>query len=401
VRCCKCVSGVWNAELRSAHVKSHAKIAHVASSAVFIIATSSRGRLSQPSLPPASSPFHSTTPTPPQPLDKPYTLPIPSPLHAHHNASPPKILPGPDNVQRRPQRQRRRKILRKRHHAKEAQTRKAAEVCTTRLSTASSRQPADHARRYDLTTTFTVLVGAKPHRQRFTVHHDLITQRSEFFRAARSLCWTEPGKVTRLVDDDPHVFSAYLSCVYFGKDFMDRQDCKHRQGDISSDDEDDDEDEDGVDSNSDADVEDDHREKEKEHSEHLETVRFLVDVYLLADKLLDPTTANVVIEELRLFVMDAPWTTDDATISHVYASTGHKNPLRKLIRDWYLFKDDQSWALDRPKSDWDLPVEFLQDLIIEPSRQRREYTRALAGLDVSKGNPTNGLRYAYRQNIAQ
>jgi hypothetical protein len=189
--------------------------------------------------------------------------------------------------------------------------------------------------------------------------------------------------------------------VYFGKDFMDRQDCKHRQGDISSDDEDDDEDEDGVDSNSDADVEDDHREKEKEHSEHLETVRFLVDVYLLADKLLDPTTANVVIEELRLFVMDAPWTTDDATISHVYASTGHKNPLRKLIRDWYLFKDDQSWALDRPKSDWDLPVEFLQDLIIEPSRQRREYTRALAGLDVSKGNPTNGLRYAYRQNIAQ
>jgi hypothetical protein len=189
--------------------------------------------------------------------------------------------------------------------------------------------------------------------------------------------------------------------VYFGKDFMDRQDWKHRQGDISSNDEDDDEDEDDVDDNSDEDAEYNPREKEIEHSEHLETVRFLVDVYLLADKLLDPTTANVVIEELRQFVMDATWTTDDATISHVYASTGRKNPLRKLVRDWYLFRDDQSWALDRPKSDWDLPVEFLQDLIIETSRQRRAYTRGPAGRDVSKSNPMSGLRYAYRQNIAQ
>jgi hypothetical protein len=256
-------------------------------------------------------------------------------------------------------------------------------------------------RRYDLTSTFSVLVGAKPHRQRFTVHHDLITQRSEFFRAARSLCWTEPGKVTRLVDDDPHIFSAYLSCLYFGAKFMDRQGGRPRQGDsIPSSD---------LESGSSADVndypDDDDDDKMIDGvvakkfgpcAEHIENVRFLIDIYLLADKYLDPTTANPVIDKLAKFVVGKPWTTDEATISHVYASTGDRNPLRKLVRDWWLFSADQSWALERPKSDRQLPLEFLQDLIIETSGLRKAYG---PGPDIFKGlaraGAVPGVRYAY------
>jgi hypothetical protein len=64
--------------------------------------------------------------------------------------------------------------------------------------------------RIDLNSTFVVDVGNKPNRERFTVHHDLITQRSEFFRAARSSQWTKPGKPSRLADDDPNIFSIYV-----------------------------------------------------------------------------------------------------------------------------------------------------------------------------------------------
>jgi len=63
-----------------------------------------------------------------------------------------------------------------------------------------------------------VLVGKEPNQQRFTVHHDLLVQRSEFFKAARSSRWTEADQPTTLVDHDPETFSTYLHCLYFGVD---------------------------------------------------------------------------------------------------------------------------------------------------------------------------------------
>jgi hypothetical protein len=43
-----------------------------------------------------------------------------------------------------------------------------------------------------------------------------------------------------------------------------------------------------------------------------------------------------------------------------------------LVRDWWLFEADQSWALQTPKEKWDLPYEFLQDLLVESSRVRHQ-----------------------------
>jgi RNA recognition motif-containing protein len=71
---------------------------------------------------------------------------------------------------------------------------------------------------YDLTKTFEVLVGKAPDQKRFTVYHDLLTQSSEFFKAARSSHWTQPDQPTILVDHDPETFSTHLHCLYFGVD---------------------------------------------------------------------------------------------------------------------------------------------------------------------------------------
>jgi hypothetical protein len=145
-----------------------------------------------------------------------------------------------------------------------------------------------------------VLVGIKPNRMRFTVHRDLITKRSEFFRAARSKCWTEPSKVIRLVDDDPVVFEAYLHCLYFGSDSFGEP--------IPDNDKD--------------------KEVEKQHAEHHESARFLIDLYLVADRYLDPTAANVVMRGLVTFVHSRPWNPSEATIAKVYARTTEGNPLQ-------------------------------------------------------------------------
>lgn len=85
-----------------------------------------------------------------------------------------------------------------------------ARKCTT-----NGDSPANQLLRYDLGNTFEVLVGAKPDQQSFTVYHDIATQSSGFFRAARSNRWTDPTKPTELADDEPSVFHAYLHCLYF------------------------------------------------------------------------------------------------------------------------------------------------------------------------------------------
>jgi hypothetical protein len=43
-----------------------------------------------------------------------------------------------------------------------------------------------------------------------------------------------------------------------------------------------------------------------------------------------------------------------------------------LARDSWFFKASQSWALDKARTDGDLPLEFLQDLVIETSRLRKK-----------------------------
>jgi hypothetical protein len=141
-----------------------------------------------------------------------------------------------------------------------------------------------------------VLVGATSDQQSSTVYHDIATKRSDFFRVARSSRWTDPKKPTELVDDQPSAFHAYLHCLYFDeKVFLGRKTEAHAA--------------------------DNSNDNSSSSSQVGETMRFVLDLYILADKLLDPTTANIVMDKIIRHLEKKHWTLDHTTVVHVYAST--------------------------------------------------------------------------------
>lgn len=75
--------------------------------------------------------------------------------------------------------------------------------------------PAKRTISYECTfaETFDVLVG--PKQQLFTVHHDVITNRSDFFCQARAPQWNKDKSLpVELQHADPQIFDMYLHCVY-------------------------------------------------------------------------------------------------------------------------------------------------------------------------------------------
>jgi len=240
---------------------------------------------------------------------------------------------------------------------------------------------------YDLTKTFDVLVGKEPHQRRSTVYHDILTRRSKFFQAARSGRWiTQPDQATTLDDHEPEVFSVYLHCVSFGKKALE----EHIDA-IPVDDEIDnvDVDSDGFERAENGE-ESTHGNAEPNMVEEAQTTepesdgceepddidhyvwkpgengfrsKFLVDLYLLADKLIDPVTANMTIDKLIRVSEVRNEYPGPRLISYVYKSTTTESPLRRLCRDWYVFALSESWVDTLHQENY--PHDFLKDLIFE------------------------------------
>lgn len=163
--------------------------------------------------------------------------------------------------------------------------------------------------RYDLFSTFDIVVGSQ--QQRFTVHTNVLTHRSEFFRAARSSQWlTDPAKPVDLEDDDPEVLSAYLECVYFGIEAI-KLDMECEDPDKPKLPNCDSEKQELMDT-----FEWSHGECQKRREQYLEQcpvrgtpystvcgtqILWLVKTYLQADKLQDCETANLIIDEIIRF----------------------------------------------------------------------------------------------------
>jgi hypothetical protein len=132
-----------------------------------------------------------------------------------------------------------------------------------------------------------------------------------------------------LQDEDPEMFSMYLRCVYFGKDALDTDVEAKKEREQSEDEYE----EPGPDSfelpNTPRD-EDVDLLKEDAVDKHIEK---LVKLSILADKLGDPTTTNIVMDELVRFC-DKHQTNPVYTVVRLaYDSTMHGNPLRKFMWD--------------------------------------------------------------------
>jgi hypothetical protein len=259
-----------------------------------------------------------------------------------------------------------------------------------------------------MTGTFDVLVGESPLQQRFTLHTDPFTKCSEFFRAARSTQWlagVDPTKPVDCKDDDPEIFSAYVTSVYFGAAGIKAEVEDETPPDtITSDSTQPDANGDPADVDQQAAVEqpqsqnwsekeckrrheganeksvpedafawskneckrryDSETEEPSAHklacNDHL---FHLAQVYLQADKLQDLKTANGIMDEFLRVTGEKGYFVGDELINLVYKSTVHGNPLRKLLRDCHLHSDiDATYLLGHHM---DVVPDFYRDVYVE------------------------------------
>jgi len=185
----------------------------------------------------------------------------------------------------------------------------------------------------------------------------LITQRSEFFRISRLPQWKQPGEPTTLLDDEPNVFSLYMHCLYFGTyDLGKRIDTDIAEAWNTE--------KDGIFSIT---------LKSNAVLKQGLTMDLYINLYILADKLLDPSTSNLVINQLIVFSRKhrESCKIDPVTLAKIYDSTTDGSPLRKIVRDWLLSND---WVMQLPQGDCaNLPLELLRDLITETSRLHKAH----------------------------
>lgn len=221
-------------------------------------------------------------------------------------------------------------------------------------------------------------------------------KRSEFFRAARDSKWlSDPTKPTNLEDEDPEIFSTYLNCVYFGaeanrseadysKDHATARKREYRPlpdaFDLPG----------GENSIEDDELHPDEADPEDPDSvKHFEQrMDALVKTYLLADKLQDLQTANLVIDEI-VYSCDAAGFNVSARMARlVYESTVHPNPMRKLLRDTlvhetysgqYMFLHDSVYPIELAR---DAAVEFLR---LKDVNCAKSIQSVYSNVDVAKG----------------
>jgi hypothetical protein len=218
--------------------------------------------------------------------------------------------------------------------------------------------------------SFDILVGQEPHQQSFSVHHDLVVQRSARLRDLRVEFVDSPG-IT--LNTDPEVFSAYLHCVYFGADSLKQhiasmeEENGYSKKDFPSDDESANDDNDMV----------------------IEPVeKFLIDLYVLADTLLDPISTNLAIDELANLFEKRNRYLDSHLVRYAYESTTEPSPLRKLIRDYSMI-DDVSVPMNIGHyKNTKFPCDFISDILFKV-------------LAINRNNPNVRVRKVYHRKSLQ
>lgn len=196
------------------------------------------------------------------------------------------------------------------------------------------------------------------------MYSDVLTSRSDFFKAARKPEWlADPAKPTELPDEQPEVFARYLNCVYFGIQALQidadaPEDNRH--GEES-------EEEPTPDAFLCSEAEYDLEEPLHKYVQHFNRYSLiLADLYLLADRLQDLETANLVMDEFIGFSDEGGTIQSGEVIRRVYESTAHGNPLRKLMRDTCVYDSTSSTYMEyhlgygHPEFARDVMVELLK-----------------------------------------
>jgi hypothetical protein len=180
-----------------------------------------------------------------------------------------------------------------------------------------------------------------PEKQRFSVCHDVLTKRSGFFEVVRSPRWSSgPHIPTDLSDHDPQEFSDYLHLVYTGEIIS--PDAKVSQW-------------------CDAGRSDDAFEDvcDQLHS-HYEA---LAKMYILADKLEDLTSSNMIMDGIIEFSDRVTRVPEPKLIRYIYDHTPPNSPLRTMIRDKIIHEVQADHFENLTEADY--PQQLLFDIAKE------------------------------------
>jgi hypothetical protein len=187
-----------------------------------------------------------------------------------------------------------------------------AKSSTKSLEDAPAKRTIPYERTFS--ETFDVLVG--PNLQRFTVHHDVITRRSRFFRQARSPQWNSDKSLpVELQHADPQIFDVYLQCVYHNE-------IPEFTG--------------------------------EEYTEDQLRYEVLIDLYVLADSLLDFTTTKLAMDTIWDVHLEG-FLPEAGMINHAYRHTMEGCALREVLVEMF---SESAWL-----PDGDFPNEFLRAIV--------------------------------------
>ena len=155
---------------------------------------------------------------------------------------------------------------------------------------------------------------------KFAIPTDLISNRSKFFKSACSERWNVDGKPIQLADEDPQTFGHYLKCVY-------------------------------------------ENEVKVEDNKYIP----LVSLYVLADKLGDFRSANIVIDHIMRRSDETNSVPSKSTITAVMERTVEKSPLRRLMIDFYVHEAAETFFQDGEEEDENdkFPNDFLLAVVRE------------------------------------
>lgn len=101
--------------------------------------------------------------------------------------------------------------------------------------------------------------------------------------------------------------------------------------------------------------------KERRHELADQLYNTLIKLYLLADKLQDTTTANMVMDKIEQFYKYERVHPGDFPVSTAYQFTVEGSPLRKLLRDTWLY--DTNFQSEKRFQESEFPSEFLHDVL--------------------------------------
>jgi hypothetical protein len=170
--------------------------------------------------------------------------------------------------------------------------------------------------------TFDVVVGYPPDQETFKVPRKLLVCRSDFFATVRSPRWLNLcqswGKPVDLTEEFPDTFTSYLHCVCWDSVVPNAR----MEGDV-------------------------------------QRYDFLIQLYTLADRLLDFTTADLVIDKIISSVHEQLLLPGLEDIQLVYYTTPEGSPLRRLMVDYCVYSE--AGHLSGPKDEY--PHEYLQEVV--------------------------------------